>query len=85
MVYPVTDESGLVYYPCRPNYATTIYKVQGQNLKHATIWFDTKNIGPGAAYVAVSRVSYMKDLIFLETPLTTHFRAIHANTYEHET
>ena len=75
IVYPITNDT-ITYYPLRPNYATTIFKSQGQNLAHATVWFDIDTVAPGTAYVAISRVQYMKDLLFLRKPEKWHFKAV---------
>jgi hypothetical protein len=43
-------------------------KAQGQTLRKAILWFDIDNIPPGTAYVALSRVRNLADLLFV-TPL----------------
>ena len=44
-VFPFTDsESGLVFYPMRPAYATTLMKVQGDTLDHMTLYLDVPGI-----------------------------------------
>jgi ASC-1-like (ASCH) protein/type II secretory pathway component PulJ len=63
-VYPWTDTdlNKVTYYPMRPGYASTILKFQGAELPHVTLYLDAANV-PGAAYTAMSRVSYGRDLI----------------------
>ena len=73
--YPVTvqSESGQkTCYPFRIGYANTMCKAQGQTLEKAILWFDVDNIPPGTAYVALSRVRRLADVLFL-TPLKSRF------------
>jgi hypothetical protein len=73
LVHPMTDpETRFTYYPLRLGYATTLHKVQGQTLQHATIWLD-KPYWPAAAYVALSRVQYDKDWRFVGDMKPEHF------------
>jgi len=51
---------GLAYYPIRQGYASTILKFQGAELEAVDVWLDAAIAG--AAYTAISRVSYMKDV-----------------------
>ena len=55
-IYPSLDVSKELSYPMQPFYASTIFKVQGDTLEHITVWFDSKIMANGAAYVALSRV-----------------------------
>ena len=71
VIYPVTTTLG-TYYPVAPYYASTIYKVQGQTLDHVTIWFDSF-CGEGLAYVAISRVRTIENLLFLVHPKPAYF------------
>ncbi len=48
-----------------PGYAITICKSQGQTLDNVVVWFDTNNLGQGAAYVALSHVKSLKSIKFL--------------------
>ena len=48
------------------NYAQTIFKGQGKNFKHVTIWLDRNKPSPGAAYVAFSRVRTFISIQLLE-------------------
>ena len=48
------------------NYAQTIFKGQGKNFKHVTIWLDRDKPSPGAAYVAFSRVRTLTSIQLLE-------------------
>ena len=43
------------YYPVRLSYASTVHRIQGQTLEHATIWLDVVGC-KAAGYVALSRV-----------------------------
>ena len=65
-VYRYTDDqlpSGrVVYFPLRVGYAGTIYKYQGAELPHVTLWLDRPGC-PAAGYVALSRVKYDKDYL----------------------
>ena len=73
-IYPVTteiDNTTIVRYPIVPAYASTICKIQGQNLKKIMLWLDRDHIPEGCAYVAISRIKYLKDLFFL---MPTHPR-----------
>ena len=65
-IYPVscitnqTDQEGeqnakvRTCHPFVPGYAVTVCKSQGQTLDNVVVWFDTKNLGQGGAYVALS-------------------------------
>jgi ATP-dependent exoDNAse (exonuclease V) alpha subunit len=60
---PNPDAQNASYFPIRLGYASTIYKMQGAELEHVTIWLDV----PGqraAAYVAMSRVKADGDYLF---------------------
>ena len=66
-VFQYTDPSpqaqNASYFPVRLGYASTVYKMQGAELDHVTIWLDL----PGqraAAYVAMSRVKGDDDYLF---------------------
>ena len=51
------------YFPIRMGYASTIYKLQGAELPHVTIYLN--KIGQrAAAYVAMSRVKNDEDYLF---------------------
>ena len=43
------------YFPVRLGYASTVHRIQGQTLDHATIWLDVVGC-KAAGYVALSRV-----------------------------
>lgn len=87
-VYPVSntvnefDESGSetvrikTCYPFVPGYAMTICKSQGQTLNHVVVWFDTLRLGPGAAYVALSRVKTLQSIKFLTPLKMSHFNPV---------
>ena len=65
-VYKYTDTEvpvdRVVYFPLRLGYAGTVYKYQGAELDHVTLWLDRPGC-PGAAYVALSRVKYDSDYL----------------------
>ena len=73
-IYPWcdTDLGGVVYYPVRAGYASTIQKWQGAGLKHVTAFLDAANV-PGAAYTAMSRVEYGNDLLLAGMLTPEHF------------
>eukprot|EP00972_Heterocapsa_arctica_P011191 1640118-Heterocapsa_arctica.AAC.1 len=56
----------------RPGYASTLMKMQGASLEHATLFLDRKWV-PAAGYVALSRVSYMENVRFLGQVERAHF------------
>ena len=56
-VHPWTSEKHVVHYPLRLGYASTLHKVQGATLPHATVWLDVCNM-PAAAYVALGRMEF---------------------------
>ena len=64
MVWPWTDveRGNTTYYPLKAGYADTILKFQGAELPHVTVVLDAKGV-PGAAYIALSRVSYGTDYL----------------------
>ena len=76
VIYPVTNEKRLTYYPIRLAYAMTVYKSQGKTLSAAAIWFDKKMLSEGCGYVAVSRVKRFRNMTFLVKPESSHFRAV---------
>ena len=71
-VHPWKSESGMMHYPFRLGYASTLHKVQGATLPHITLWLDVRNM-PAAAYVALSRVEYDANWKFLGNPGVEHF------------
>ena len=73
--YPLTCDSAngqKTTYPFRIGYANTMCKAQGRTLQKAILWFDKDNIPSGTAYVALSRLRKLSDVVFL-TPLITCF------------
>ena len=66
-----TDTSRITCYPFVPGYALTICKAQGQTLDKCVLWMDSDILGPGSAYVALSRVRTINDIHFM-TPLHQH-------------
>ena len=73
-VFPYRDEEkgGVASLPLRLGYATTLQKIQGATLEHATIWLDVANI-EAAGYVALSRVRRDADWRFLGHLTPHHF------------
>lgn len=76
MVWPWTDveRGNLTYYPLKAGYADTILKYQGAELSHVTVVLDAKV--PGAAYTALSRVSYGKDYLIGGVVDAAHFQPV---------
>lgn len=87
-VYPVTSvtsdindpDSDITHYnTCYPfvaGYAMTICKSQGQTLENVVVWFDCERLGPGTAYVALSRVKRMQNIKFLTPLMMSHFQPV---------
>ena len=78
-VFPHRDEeardenhAAVAYLPLRLGYATTLQKIQGATLDHATIWLDVANIEAGG-YVALSRVRRDADWRFIGHLTPHHF------------
>ena len=69
---PAPEAQNVSYFPIRLGYASTIYKMQGAELEHITIYLDI----PGqraAAYVAMSRVKRDCDYLFGGHYVKEHF------------
>ena len=67
-VYPVTrtvDGNTTTSYAFVPAYASTICKIQGQNLGKIILWLHCPFVPNGTAYVALSRIRRLKDLYFI--------------------
>ena len=67
-LYPVTktvDNITTTCHPFVPAYASTICKVQGQNLCKIILWLDSPCVPHGSAYVALSRIRQLKDVYFV--------------------
>ena len=79
----VTDENDFqrTCYPFAPAYAMTMTKSQGQTLDKVIVWFDSNKVGPGSAYVALSRVRRKEDLIVITRMLSAHITPV-TETYE---
>ena len=76
MVWPYTDpDFQITFLPVRPGYADTIVKFQGAELPHVTVYLDKPGI-PGAAYTALSRVSYGKDVLLGGVLTAEHFQPV---------
>ena len=73
LIHPITDkEKGIVFFPLRLGYATTLHKVQGATLSDITVWLDQAG-WPAAAYVALSRVEYDSQWRIIGQVDTRHF------------
>jgi ATP-dependent DNA helicase PIF1 len=57
-------------FPIRPAFAMTINKAQGQSLKRVGVFLPKPVFSHGQLYVAVSRVSKPKDIVFCIIPVT---------------
>jgi len=64
VITPWTDVNAgnAVYYPIRPGYASTVHKIQGDQLPHITIWLDIPGMN-AAGYTALSRVQRGSDYL----------------------
>ncbi|CAE7433851.1 unnamed protein product, partial [Symbiodinium sp. CCMP2592] len=60
------------YFPLRLGYASTVQKVQGQTLKHITLWLD-RPCCRAAGYVALSRVRHDEDYLIAGKIRPHHF------------
>ena len=60
---PNPEAQNCSFFPIRLGYASTVYKLQGAELPHATIWLDIPH-QRAAAYVAMSRVKEDGDYLF---------------------
>jgi ATP-dependent exoDNAse (exonuclease V) alpha subunit len=78
-VYPVTlmtENGNVTTYPLVPAYASTICKIQGQNLKKIILWLDSSKLPQGSAYVALSRIKFLKDLFFLQPTYASQYNPV---------
>ena len=77
MVWPWSDmdKGGLTYYPLKAGYADTIMKYQGAELEHVTVFLDAEGV-PGAAYTALSRVSYGENFLIGGVVRPAHFQPV---------
>ncbi len=60
---PSPEAQGACFFPIRLGYASTLYKMQGAELDHITIYLDRMG-HRAAAYVAMSRVRRDEDYLF---------------------
>ena len=74
-VGPEPDDhlGGMVYYPIRHGFASTIMKKQGAELAHVVVYLDAPNV-KAAAYTALSRVKYQRDCLVGGHVTKDHFR-----------
>ena len=75
-----TENRPFVSYPIVPAYASTICKVQGQTLNKIVLWLDCQVVPHGAAYVAMSRIRALKDLMFLVMPKANQIKPVETLT-----
>lgn len=59
------DGNRTTCHPSVPAYASTICKVQGQNLGKIILWLDSQLVPKGSAYVALSRIRQLKAPYFI--------------------
>jgi ATP-dependent exoDNAse (exonuclease V) alpha subunit len=69
---PDPEHHGANFHPVRIGYASTIYKLQGAQLEHVTIWLDCQG-AKAAAYVALSRVRHDEDYLLGGRLVAQHF------------
>ena len=67
-----TDLGGIVYYPLKGGYASTVIKMAGAELPHVTVFLDAKHV-PAGAYTAISRVGTYAQVLFAGALTTEHF------------
>ena len=73
---PWTDPNlKVAFYPIKPGYASAILKMAGAELEHAVVWLDRPHV-PGAAYTAMSRVSYGQNLLLGGLLTVDHFTPV---------
>ena len=70
---PSPDAQNCSFFPVRLGYASTIYKLQGSELEHITIYLDVPG-QPAAAYVALSRVKDNDSYLFGGQYTREHFK-----------
>ena len=79
-IHPVTqrDEEGerTVVYPITPAYASTITKMQGQNMKKIMLWLDCQTVPNGSTYVALSRITKHADLLFMHATQQSQYEPV---------
>ena len=79
-IHPViqTDEHGerTVVYPITPAYASTITKIQGQNMKKIILWLDCQTVPSGSAYVALSRIRKHAGLLFMHATQPSQYQPV---------
>lgn len=66
------DLNHMQYYPLRVGYASTIFRMAGAELEHATIYLDVPHAA-AAGYTAMSRVSSLENLKFGGHITADHF------------
>jgi len=73
-ITPFTDQDlgGIVFYPIRPGYASTILKMAGAELPHVTLYLN-KMCVPAAGYTALSRVSSLDRILIGGKITADHF------------
>ena len=70
--FPVYDNK-TVYYPIVAGYVLTIHKVMGQDIEHVTFALDKKTLPSVVGYVAISKVSYIDNIVPLIRLRKSHF------------
>ena len=68
--------NNLNYHPVRPGCARTTLTWAGFELTHATVYLDDPNV-PGAAYAAISRVSFADEFLIGGKVTGDHLTPVH--------
>lgn len=78
-IFPVHTDDNILYYPIKPSYATTVYKIQGQTFPHVTLVFDRTS---GIGYVVISRVACFNHANTLLKLYRSHFTPVQTISVE---
>ena len=70
--YTDRERQHAVYLPVRPGYASTIFRMQGSELPHVTVYLNMPNV-QAAAYTALSRVHRAADYLIGGNVTYLHF------------
>ena len=69
------DHSGLVYYPIRLGFCTTVHKVQGDEFDFIIVFLDTAGM-PAVGYTALSRVRNARSYLLGGMLTREHFTPV---------
>ena len=79
-LYPVTHfqegRGDVTCFPMTPEYAQTISRSQGQNIRHLLVWLDCNTVPVGLAYVALSRVRRRGDVSLMQPVYSHQFQPV---------